>query len=398
MQPITAEKVRQAIDILDELGIDAWLTFVRETIEAGDPILPLILGQHLTWQSALILTRSGERIAIVGRYDDEAVRSTGVWTDVASYVQGVREPLVETLRRIDPGALAINFSRDDLVADGLSHGMYLLLHDYLADTPYLERLIGADGIIGALRGRKSPGEIERIRAAIATTQEILEDVSGFAKPGKTERDVAKFMKDSVSRRQLGLAWDEAKCPIVNTGPESMIGHGIPSDLVIEPGHVFHIDFGVKQDEYCADLQRCWYVPRQGETAPPEPVRRAFDTVRRAIEAAATTLKPGVEGWEVDAAARSTVTDAGYPEYQHATGHTVGRSAHDGGGTLGPKWERYGQTPCRKAEVGNVFTLELGIENIDGGAGYLGLEEMVVVTKDGCEFLSTPQRALPMLGT
>jgi Xaa-Pro aminopeptidase len=397
MQPITTEKVQQAISILNELGIDAWLTFVRETIEMGDPILPLVLGQHLTWQSALILTRSGDRIAIVGRYDDEAVRSTGVWTDVQSYVQAIRDPLVETLTRIDPGRLAINFSKDDLVADGLSHGMYLLLQDYLADTPYQARLVGADAIIGALRGRKSPGEIERVRAAIASTQEILESVSGFATPGKTEREVAAFVKDSVQRRNLGLAWDAAKCPIVNTGPESMVGHGIPSDLVIEPGHVLHLDFGVKQDDYCADLQRCWYVPRSDETSPPNPVRRAFDTVRQAIEAAAATLQPGVEGWQVDQAARSVVTGAGYPEYQHATGHTVGRSAHDGGGILGPKWERYGQTPFRKAEVGNVFTLELGIENIDGGAGYLGLEEMVVVTDEGCEYLSTPQRTLPLLG-
>ena len=63
--------------------------------------------------------------------------------------------------------------------------------------------------------------------------------------------------------------------------------------------------------------------------------------------------------------------------------------------LGPRWERYGRLPFRVAEPGNVFTLELGIENVHHG-GYIGLEEMVLVTDDGCEFLSEPQTALPLL--
>jgi len=395
MSSIIEEKVAQAVNILEALQVDTWLTFVRETGDGGDPILPLLIGGTLTWQSALIVTRTGQRVAIVGKFDDEAVRAGGVWTDVIPYVQGIREPLLETLRRIDPKTIAVNFSKDDVKADGISHGMFLLLKDYLADTPYADRLISADEIIGAVRGRKSAGEIERIRAAIATTDEIFEAVAGFARPGVTEQQVAQFMKEQVKRRGLGLAWDPNTCPTVNTGPESMIGHGIPSALKIEPGHVFHIDFGVQQSDYCSDIQRCWYVPKAGETKPPEGVCRVFDTVVAAIRAAAAVLRPGAVCWEVDAAARTTVTDAGYPEYQHATGHQVGRSAHDGASVLAPRWERYGQTPYRKAEVGNVFTLELGIDNVDG-CGYIGLEEMVVVTDTGCEYLSTPQTSLPLL--
>jgi Xaa-Pro dipeptidase len=86
-----------------------------------------------------------------------------------------------------------------------------------------------------------------------------------------------------------------------------------------------------------------------------------------------------------------ITKRGYPEYQHALGHQVGRSAHDGSTILGPRWERYQQTPYGVAEEGNVFTLELGVHL--PGRGYIGLEEDVIVTATGCEYLSTPQTEL-----
>ncbi|MHC4415490.1 MAG: M24 family metallopeptidase [Planctomycetota bacterium] len=393
---IVAEKVDQAIEILKQLGIDAWLTFVRETTEAGDPVLQLILGQNLTWQSALILTSSGERIAIVGRYEDDAVKSGGVWTEVIPYVQSIREPLVETLGRIDPAALAVNFSLDDTKSDGLTHGMFLLLQQYLAGTPYGSRLVIAAQIINALRGRKTAGEVERVRAAVATAQRIIDAVGVFARPGRSELEIARYMREQATRQEAEPAWDPSQCPIVRTGPDSMPGHALPSaTLVVEPGRIFHVDFGVRREGYCSDLQRAWYVPAPGEAEPPAAVRRAFDTVVRAIRAGAQALKPGVEGWQVDAAARQILCDAGYPDYQHATGHQVGRSAHDGGCVLGPRWERYGRTPYYQAEPGNVFTLELGIDNVDG-RGYLGLEEMLLVTADGCAFLSSPQETLPLL--
>jgi Xaa-Pro aminopeptidase len=183
------------------------------------------------------------------------------------------------------------------------------------------------------------------------------------------------------------------CPIVTTGPSSRIGHVSPSADILGSG-IVHVDFGVRVDGYCADLQRMWYVSTNGE-APPEPVAHAFRTVVDAIGRAADALKPGIAGWEIDEIARKCVVDAGYDEYTHALGHQIGRSPHDGGGaTLAPRWERYNETPYRPVEVGNVFTLEPSI--LLPEHGFVSLEEDVLVTERGCEFLSQRQTTLPVL--
>jgi Xaa-Pro aminopeptidase len=124
------------------------------------------------------------------------------------------------------------------------------------------------------------------------------------------------------------------------------------------------------------------------------VLKGLAAVRASLEAAKAVLKPGVQGWQVDDAARSTLVSHGYPEYLHAVGHQVGRAAHDGGAVLGPKWDRYGNTPMMPIRESEVYTLELGVTL--PGRGYLGLEEMVLVTADGCEWLSTPQTEMPLL--
>src|SRR5512139_195853 len=91
------EKLDQAVAILKELDIDAWMTFVRETSLSPDPCLDLILGFDMVWTSAFIVTRDNQRIAIVGYHDQENVKELGTYTSVIPYVQGIRNDLVRVL-------------------------------------------------------------------------------------------------------------------------------------------------------------------------------------------------------------------------------------------------------------------------------------------------------------
>jgi Xaa-Pro aminopeptidase len=384
------EKIKQAISILNEKDIDMWLTFVRETASNPDPMLDLILGTQCVWPSAFIITARGKAIAIVGSLDAQNIRDHADYK-VIGYVDSIKDELLKVINEINPERIAINFSQNDVMADGLTHGMHLVLSDYLRSTPFSDILESSEQVVAALRGRKSQTEIERIQSAIDKTLQIFDEVSQFVKIGMTEENVASFIRQKMKEYCVEPGWDPEQCPAVFTGPESAGAHASPTDREIEPGHIMNIDFGVRKDDYVSDLQRTWYFLQSDEQYVPDEVRYGFDTIRDAIKESVLALKPGIEGWRVDAVARNYILEAGYGEYHHALGHQIGRKAHDGSALLCPKWDRYKNLPYSIIEENQVFTLEPRLSV--AGHGVVTIEEIVVVTKKGCRFLSKPQEEL-----
>jgi Xaa-Pro aminopeptidase len=385
------QKVAQAAAILNETGIDCWITFARETELNGDPILDYLVPGNLTWHSALIISSTGGACAIVGKYDRQMVVDTGAFAQVFDYVQGIREPFLAYMNTLHPRCIAINYSVDSEICDGITHGMYLTLMDMLKEVRLDGCVISAEPVISALRQRKSPAELAAIREAIRHTEEIYDTTGAAIRPGMTEAQIATFMREEVARRGLGFAWDPHSCPSVFTGPDTAGAHYAPTERTVQEGHVLNMDFGVKVDSYVSDIQRTYYVLRQGESVAPPGVRKGFDTIARAIESARLVMKPGVEGIAVDTVARTIITAAGYEEFPHALGHQVGRFAHDGTALLAPQWEKYGRKPFVLLEEGMVFTIEPRLTV--PGHGVVTIEEMVVVTKDGAEYLSRAQTQL-----
>jgi Xaa-Pro aminopeptidase len=392
---LVKEKINQAKQLLKEFDVDCWITFVRESQINRDPTLAFLVTADLTWHSALTISKNGKAHAIVGKYDQQTVEDTGAYDEVIGFVEGIKEPFHTYIKKLNPKNIALNYSEGSEIADGITHGMYLTMFYLLKKIGFEDRIISAERIVSALRERKSKTEIENIKGAIKITEEIFNKVSKFIKPGKTEKEIASFMKAEVEKRNLEFAWEPSVCPAVFTGPETAGAHYAPSDRKVERGHILNMDFGVKYNHYCSDMQRTFYVLEDDETNMPDDVRKGFITIVNAIEKSKQAMKPGVKAVEIDKIARDIIVDNGYEEFPHGLGHQVGRFSHDGTALLGPPWEKYAQKPFQALEEGMVFTIEPRLQVQKRGTATI--EEMVLVTSSGAEWLTTPQKEIILIG-
>jgi len=388
---VVSRKLDQAVGFLREAGIDLWIAqFARESYEQPTPVDTLAVGCSVTWPAAFLVAASGRRTAIVGTGDVANVRAAGVYDEVVGYVQDVAVPLREVMSDVNPTRVAVSYSVADDMADNITHGMFLMLQGILAGTPYFDCLVPAEGILGKLRAYKLPVEVRRIQDAIEMTHQLFGLMPQLLREGVTESELADRLRGEGRARGGAPAWDPRYDPIVNFGPGSGFGHSEPGTVALAPGMLVHIDLGLKVEGYCSDLQRTWYVLRPSESEAPLEVQEAFAAVRVSMDAGFETLRPGIPGWTADRQARDALLRAGYAESEFAFGHQLGQTAHDGGALLGPPWPRYGTRPEMPLGEGMVFAIEQAVPT---EAGPIGLEDDVLITAGGAEYLSQPQTAL-----
>ncbi len=387
---LVKQKIDQAVDILEELDLDLWLIFCRESDMMSDPAMKLVVGHKVVWQSVFAIPRNGETTALIGNFDAADLERSKRYHRVIPYVEDCGKEIRKLIEEFDPRSIALNYSTDDPAADGLSHGMYQLLSQYLVGTPYPGRFVSSEELISLVRGRKLRDEVYRISAAAIMAADCWSRSLDDIKIGMTEIEIAEEININLFRTGSTNSFET----IVNAGAKTAPGHGQPTGARLEPGDLLHIDFGARLNDYCSDIQRLAYFKRDNESGAPKELIKAFNTVRDIIEEVSELYLPGKKGYEIDAVARKRLTEAGYPEYEHALGHQIGRSVHDGASIVGPKWERYGKTTSIPLEERNVFTVEFGIE-LDG-IGYVGLEEDLVITEKGGQFLCPPQTELIVL--
>lgn len=371
---------------MKELQIDCWIVYVRETEVNNEPVLPFIVGNDVVWDAMFIFMLKGndfKKIAIVGNFDVTTEEKKGLWDEIYGYKEGVSTDAKKTLRKYKPEKVALNYSLSDVSADGLSHGLFLKLERTLSE--YKDKFVSAEKIIQFLRSVKSETELALIKKACETTEEINKSVTGNLKPGRTEIEIQNEFHETMTNLGVIESWQKQSCPAVDAGPEKEFGHVGPTSNATKKGHTLHNDFGIKWQRYSSDLQRMWFFGTKEEV--PDELRHAFETVKGAIRKASETIKPGMKGFEVDKIARDHVISRGYEEYAHGLGHQVGRATHDGGVLLAPLWERYGESPKGIIVKNNVFTLELYVKTKN--YGWVSLEEMIVITENGCKFVVPP---------
>ncbi|MFC6794529.1 M24 family metallopeptidase [Halobaculum halobium] len=303
-----------------------------------EPCFPYLLGFDVVWPTAVVVGPASSAV-VLGRHDAPTARDLGVH-EVRAYDESIAGALRDVLDGMDAERVALNYDRDDVVADGLSHGLFLQLRDYLPDREFTS----ASDLIRRLRGEKSETEYERVRAAAAETEELLQTATATWTPETTEREFAEFLHERMAERGLDSAWAWDYCPTVHMGDRE-VGHTLPGEHTVDQGELLHVDFGIRRDGYASDIQRLWV---RGEAS--AGLREAFRDVRAAIDAGHDALGPGAVGHEVDAAAREALTSREWPAFEHAFGHQVGRAAHDGGpcsGRSGSATGRRRATRCAR---------------------------------------------------
>ncbi len=382
------KKLKFVLETMEEQGIDLWLTFSREGNE--DPLAQDLRFSDLTWRSAAIIDRDGNRTAIVGSLETETVEQRKFYDKVIGYgSEGVAPKLREVVRKRRPKKIGINASYDLGAADGLTSGMERYLRNAMKD--YARRFVPAEDLAIALRSRLIPEEVELVKKSIRECEKIYDAAEDAIRMGKKDKYVHEFVQKLVKERDLATAWASDHCPSVVVG-NSPAGHVGYHNDTIQSGDFVKLDFGVSYQGYCSDLQRVYFV---GPGKVPEGVDRMFRTARDANNAALSVLKPGVPGYKVDEAARKLIVKRGYPEYKHALGHVLGRSTHEIGPLLGPRWpNRYGRQGEKPVQKDMVFTIE---PSVTSKFGTCNLEQDVLVTSGGYQELSQPQNEIIMLG-
>ena len=388
---LVKQKHAQLDGLLPELDADAWLVLTREHSDASTY---LFAGIGMVGESAFLFTRDGRKYAVVADYDVAPIEVSGEF-QITSYGQGgFMAPLAELLESVAPQSLALNFSESDPLADGLSVGMLHKLRSAWPVPDFDDRLCSSKTILDALRSQKTSEEIRRIREAVRITETVLDEVGQFLQPGRTEIEVTEFVK--ARHRHYGVTHsfgDGANVMVGHVG----IGHRPAGESQVTAGDVVVVDMGVYYEGYTSDIQRTWYVRRQGESAPPPEVQHRFEVGRDAMQKVFAAMRPGVAGWELDKIARDHQAANGVKPYTHALGHQIGRSVHDGGTTLAPLNPRYGERGKPAIRANEVYTVEPVVHGRTGVDGPpVGHEQDVLVTGDGAEVLSTPLREMPLV--
>lgn len=378
------EKIKQAKSIVEEENIDMWLTIGRETVMNSEPVLPFLSTLELGSTTALIVTKD-QAICLTGHLDSYGMKQQNLYDDVITYDLSFKDEFFKLLDTLKPKRIALNYS-DDVASDGLTHGMYLFLDELFKEYNYQGKIVSSDNIINKLRGIKTESELNAIKEAIYYTEKILLEAKDFIKAGQSQIEIHRFCQERIAYYKQGNAWEIEHNPGVMM-KDAPMGHAGPSSHTCNKGELLTLDFGVRSNDYCADIQRVYYLLKDNETDAPQYYKTALKNIQKAQDAGLALMKPKTPAYIPDQAARNMIKEMGYPDFNFGFGHQVGRETHDGGVMMGPKWERYLGRVEGNIEEGMVFTVDINIGFEDGR---IGQEDMAVVQKNGSQYLTTRQ--------
>jgi Xaa-Pro aminopeptidase len=232
--------------------------------------------------------------------------------------------------------------------------------------------VEVEDAVTPLREAKTKEEVEKVRVAAAITDQAMEQVPLILRPGMTERELA--WKLEVLMREAGA--DGMAFPIiVASGPNGAMAHHTPSDRQLQVGEPLIVDMGAMINGYNGDLTRSFFIGSE----PDQRFDEIYSIVLEAQVAAINGIKAGIMGDAADSLARDIISDAGYgEEFGHSLGHGVGLDIHEG-----PRLSKLAVD--QPIPDGSTVTIEPGIY-IPGWGG-IRIEDLLLVTESGCEYVS-----------
>lgn len=363
---VYGERLERALDAMRAAHLDGMLV-------TPGPDLRYLLGsaaQSFERLTCLVINADGSTPAVVvpklelAALQGSAVAELGLrvldWVDGTDPYQLVRS--------------ALHAGSRVAVADAMPALHLIPLAESFSGLP-----VSATPVLRELRMIKDEAEIEALRRAGAAIDRVHARMGEWLAPGRTEAEVAADIEAAI----VAEGHTEAAFVIVGSGPHGADPHHEVSDRPIAKGDVVVVDIGGPVEPgYYSDSTRTYVL---GEPAPR--VAEQIAELERAQAAAVAAVRPGVTAESVDAAARNPLTDAGFGDaFVHRTGHGIGLSVHE---------EPY-------IVAGNDLALRPGMAfSVEPGIYFPGrwgarIEDIVVVTEDGCEPVNRQPHGLTVL--
>lgn len=361
------------------MPLPARFDHVQQALQATElDVLALVPGPNFTYVSGvrlhrserlnlLVVPREGPPRALCPLLEAAAYRHLNIplytWRDEEGPTTALKRLVEEA--GLDRAVWGVEYTN-------AFYGEVLAVQEVAPDA----RFQPAEALLARLRAVKDTAELEALRRAAELTGRVVLETLNALQPGMTEREVAALIHMALLRHgSEGVAFS----PLVASGPNAADPHALPGDRTLQPGDIVILDLGGVVDGYHGDITRCVAL-----NPVPDEIRRMYDVVLRAAEAGRAAVRPGVAAQEVDRAARRVIEEAGYgPYFIHRTGHGLGLQVHE------PPYIAEGNT--QPLEPGMVFTVEPGIYL--PGVGGVRVEDVVVVTDQGCEVLTQVPRHL-----
>ena len=238
------------------------------------------------------------------------------------------------------------------------------------------KLVPFNKEINGFRGVKEEWELAIMRKAQAITDKAFSEVVTRIKAGMTELELqAELIYCLYKNGATGLAFD----PIVVSGPNTSLPHGVACERVIQEGDFITMDFGALYQGYCADMTRTVALGYATDE-----MKKVYNTVLEAQLAGLAISKAGVPGKDIDGAARKVIEEAGYgPQFSHSYGHGVGLEIHEAPGLSFRSEQEIPENAVCSAEPGIYLAGKFGVR----------IEDCIIFKADGYENLATSPKEL-----